>query len=161
MQAVLCILISFLLATSATALWPKPRLVKTGTTRTVLNPNRYSFKATPSTAELENAFKRYAAIFFPHATLPVPDPSESGVVIHVSDPSAALALDADESYTLDVSVDGSSVISAKTVWGALHGLETLSQMVEFNFTTGARCNELNGTRDSDRQKRVMLVDSHG
>ena len=37
----------------------------------------------------------------------------------------------------DVHLDGSTIIAAKTVWGALHGLETMSQLVDFNFTTGA------------------------
>ena len=37
----------------------------------------------------------------------------------------------------DVHLDGTTVIAAKTVWGALHGLETMSQLVDFNFTTGA------------------------
>ena len=36
-----------------------------------------------------------------------------------------------------MNVDGTAVISAKTVWGALHGLETLSQLIRFNFATGA------------------------
>eukprot|EP00439_Symbiodinium_sp_Y106_P052968 s3175_g7.t1 len=37
---------------------------------------------------------------------------------------------------MDVNVDGTAVISAKTVWGALHCLETLSQLIRFNFATG-------------------------
>lgn len=40
-------------------------------------------------------------------------------------------LGADEGYTLSVRDDGDCRIVSATVWGALHGLETLSQLVDF------------------------------
>lgn len=156
------IFISFLLATSATAIWPKPRLVQNGTTRIVLNSNTYGFKALTSTVELEDAFRRYKSIFFPHATEPVPDPSNNGLVVDILDPTAALALGVNESYTLDVHLDGTTFIAAKTVWGALHGLETMSQLVDFNFATGQY--SVSGVpvhiEDEPRfQHRGLLIDS--
>lgn len=51
----------------------------------------------------------------------------------VADVQAPLNLDADESYALHVKADGTATISAATVWGALHGLETLSQLVSYDF----------------------------
>lgn len=156
------IFISFLLATSATAIWPKPRLVQNGTARIVLNSNTYGFKALTSTVELEDAFRRYKSIFFPHATEPVPDPSNNGLVVDILDPTAALALGVNESYTLDVHLDGTTFIAAKTVWGALHGLETMSQLVDFNFATGQY--SVSGVpvhiEDEPRfQHRGLLIDS--
>ncbi|KAJ1948832.1 Glucosamine-6-phosphate isomerase (Glucosamine-6-phosphate deaminase) (GNPDA) (GlcN6P deaminase) [Linderina pennispora] len=41
-------------------------------------------------------------------------------------------LETDESYTLDVPVDGKAVIVAKTPFGAVRGLETFSQLVTAN-----------------------------
>ncbi|KAI1285567.1 Beta-hexosaminidase subunit alpha [Halotydeus destructor] len=44
----------------------------------------------------------------------------------------------DESYSIDiVSGDRSAMLQAKTVWGALRGLETFSQLVYQNDTSGA------------------------
>jgi len=37
---------------------------------------------------------------------------------------------------LEIPVKGSAALNSKTVWGALRGLETFSQMVHFNFTSG-------------------------
>lgn len=36
----------------------------------------------------------------------------------------------DESYTLSVNSDGSASLTAKSVFGALHGLESFAQLVE-------------------------------
>ena len=59
----------------------------------VIDPDSFSasfscwgFKALTSTVELEDAFRRYKAIFFPHATEPVPDPSNNGLVVDILAP---------------------------------------------------------------------------
>ena len=50
-----------------------------------------------------------------------------------------LQLDMDESYTLAVPADGSNItITAATVYGAYHALQTLSQLISFKFDTGVR-----------------------
>ena len=38
-----------------------------------------------------------------------------------------------ESYSLAVALNGSATLTAPTVWGALRGLETLSQLVSYDF----------------------------
>lgn len=53
----------------------------------------------------------------------------------VTDLSGTLQLETDESYVLDIPVSGKATISAQTVFGAFHGLETLSQLITFDFDT--------------------------
>ena len=54
----------------------------------------------------------------------------SEVNVHVSDWSADLQHDVDESYTLTITPSSSTVqITAKTVWGAMHAFTTFQQMV--------------------------------
>lgn len=56
------------------------------------------------------------------------------VKVAVSDASEAYPqLETDESYTLDINQQSDIQLSAKTVYGALRGLETLSQLVIFDF----------------------------
>ncbi|CAK9001908.1 unnamed protein product [Durusdinium trenchii] len=120
------------------------------------------FQAVTSTPELQDAFQRYKSIFFPHASTPAKTAVDCGLVVDILDTTSALQLGVDESYTLDVDLDGITVIAAKTVWGALHGLETMSQLIEFNFKTGQY--SVSGIpvhiEDKPRfQHRGLLIDS--
>ncbi|KAF9023306.1 hypothetical protein BGZ52_013031 [Haplosporangium bisporale] len=47
----------------------------------------------------------------------------------VADLKADLQQGVDESYTLDITASGKGTIKAKTVWGALHALTTLNQII--------------------------------
>ena len=55
---------------------------------------------------------------------------------------AAPQLDTDESYTLEIPAAGAdaatltATLEAATVYGALRGLETFSQLVQFDFDAG-------------------------
>ncbi|KAG0054881.1 hypothetical protein BGZ83_010219 [Gryganskiella cystojenkinii] len=51
------------------------------------------------------------------------------VTVTVSDLKADLQHGVDESYTLDITAAGQGTIKAKTAWGALHGLQTLNQII--------------------------------
>lgn len=69
---------------------------------------------------------------FPHST--EPEAKQFSVKVTVSDASEAYPqLETDESYTLDVNQQSDIQLSAKTVYGALRGLETLSQLVIYDF----------------------------
>jgi hypothetical protein len=98
------------------------------------------------------AFTRYAKLTFPHAqrvqsndtTLPISETHSSNhasrLLLHSlnlvveSDDESHPELDTNESYTLQIpdpveSQDGVVWLRAATVYGALHGLESFSQLV--------------------------------
>lgn len=88
---------------------------------------------------MRHAFDRYvkgsddvAALFFPHRLRTICSEAGSGVHVTVTDPNAALMHGVDESYVLNIDAAGLATLVAPTVWGALHGLETLSQLMRFS-----------------------------
>ena len=46
-------------------------------------------------------------------------------------------LETDETYSLSVTASGTATLKAKTVFGALRGIETFSQLVVFDFDSGS------------------------
>lgn len=89
---------------------------------------------------LTDAYQRYHGIMFPHAVDASKTPTLGlhTVQVNVKNPSEAYPqLETDESYTLDVKVRGDSedpiVLNADTIYGALRGLETLSQLVMYDY----------------------------
>ena len=58
----------------------------------------------------------------------------SSVQVCVTSADESLVLGVDESYTLSIPSSGVGEIHASTVYGAMHGLETLTQLVEYTYT---------------------------
>eukprot|EP00010_Vexillifera_abyssalis_P003002 CAMPEP_0201556738 /NCGR_PEP_ID=MMETSP0173_2-20130828/57426_1 /ASSEMBLY_ACC=CAM_ASM_000268 /TAXON_ID=218659 /ORGANISM="Vexillifera sp., Strain DIVA3 564/2" /LENGTH=461 /DNA_ID=CAMNT_0047969195 /DNA_START=233 /DNA_END=1615 /DNA_ORIENTATION=- len=64
-----------------------------------------------------------------------PKSSSSGLTtleVNVANCSVPLAFGLDETYSLSVPMSGQPTLKANTVWGAMHGLETFSQLIEWN-----------------------------
>ena len=55
--------------------------------------------------------------------------------VSIHDINADLELGVDESYTLDITNEGTATLLAKTKWGAFYGLETFSQLVQAYSST--------------------------
>lgn len=125
-------------AAGHSTVWPQPQVFTKGEAAVVLDPKDFTFHGAYEQKILKAAFKRYHKLFFPH-TLTAPKVSFEGafagrgVSVEIVDPSADLAPGVDESYNLTVSTGGAGTISAATVWGAMHGLETLSQLIVYDF----------------------------
>lgn len=58
------------------------------------------------------------------------------VEVCVTESSESLDSSTDESYTVSIPADGTATVSAATIFGAMHGLETLTQLVDVRVGTG-------------------------
>lgn len=145
-------------ATAAKAqlpIWPLPASWTAGTGTSAVVPSFGLTTATPS-AELQAAFARFRLRAFPRpaaATAATAGPvgasstaaaGPSGAValltflaVTVANSSAPLALGVDESYELAIPASGNATLAVATLFGAYHGLETLSQLVAFDFNSEA------------------------
>ena len=129
------LVVAIALASLGTApIWPQPKHATNGSEVLTLTPSA-SFFVDANHADkgqlLHAAFERYARLSFPHSTTKVGTLATLKVSIDNADESHP-QLDTDESYTLAVASSGAS-LTAKTVYGALRGLETFSQLVRFDF----------------------------
>ena len=118
-----------------TYIWPMPQNVSQGAKlRTVSYP--LTIGTYPSFPDLDAAIARFTDVTFQHRATGDPGTeSITSVEVEVQDINVPLQLGVDESYTLHVSSTYGVTIHATTYYGALHGLETLSQLITYNFTT--------------------------
>jgi hypothetical protein len=127
--------------------WPQPSSWVAGSGTQELDAKEFFFSyaahhptsgATPNT--LVQAFHRYSALVTPHrpsATAAGAVGALRSLVVSVADPSEDPPQQGtNESYVLEVAGGGAAAtLKAATLYGALRGLETFSQLVLFNFST--------------------------
>jgi hexosaminidase len=123
-----------------TSTLPLPNGPTTNGTTMLFLPTKliWTIKQTPAPKVLVAATQRYSDIIFAWG-MPAGPPSSGATLTNVDisvdeadDSFLTLQLGMDESYTLDVPLNGTASIRAPTVWGALRALETLSQMIEYH-----------------------------
>ncbi|XP_041274876.1 beta-hexosaminidase subunit alpha [Onychostruthus taczanowskii] len=129
-----------LLPGPAGAVWPQPQAQRfpPGGSRCPVPARRFRFAVAdgsavgPGCAVLDAAFQRYWPLLFGRPTENEPswETPCAELLVYVSTPGCDgfPNLDSNESYKLSVS-KGSMLLSAETIWGALRGLETFSQLV--------------------------------
>ena len=115
---------------SIECVWPQPQVLQSGVD-TLPVSSSFSISSPSSSTILQNAIKRYSLLMFPFGA---PRPSSSSpqltqLTVSVSSSSEDLFLGVDESYNISVSSSGVASIAAATVYGAMHGLETFSQLL--------------------------------
>jgi len=120
----------------ATSVWPQPYSAKYGTTKIQIEPSMFTVKTTSSSQLLARAISRYtSSLLFPFSKSAAAKAAVPFVTtISVLSDSELLDLSTDDSYNVTV-VSGSVTIIAPTVFGAMHGLETLSQLIEYDALT--------------------------
>eukprot|EP01116_Phalansterium_solitarium_P000396 TRINITY_DN10267_c0_g1_i1.p1 TRINITY_DN10267_c0_g1~~TRINITY_DN10267_c0_g1_i1.p1 ORF type:complete len:603 (+),score=139.14 TRINITY_DN10267_c0_g1_i1:123-1931(+) len=115
-------------------IWPHPWRYGNGTATVPIAGSIFRFISVSPSEELEAAFTRFQPLMFGHRSEDTDGISD--LFVNVAVLTADLRLGTGESYKLVVPHDGSPIlIEAVTVYGAYHALETLSQLVRFNFDT--------------------------
>ena len=129
-------ILSVALCADVPNIWPLPKEYKNGDGVISVDVSRFRFHTTQTSNELMEAFQRYYELMFDRRSAPVEGKNIWNVEVEVEEGKTELQLGVDESYTLVIPDDGSDVvISAKNVFGAMHGMETFSQLVEFDAET--------------------------
>eukprot|EP00041_Stephanoeca_diplocostata_P028623 m.823749 g.823749 ORF g.823749 m.823749 type:complete len:619 (-) comp23404_c0_seq1:2097-3953(-) len=120
--------------------WPLMSQYTNGTaTVSVASTLKYVDDSATATKTIAQAFTRYQGLTFPHHASAAAEAALGAAIseLHVSikdTDESHPQLGVDESYTLDINSDGSNVlVTANTIYGAMHALETFSQLVSFDF----------------------------
>ncbi|KAF3618856.1 Beta-hexosaminidase 1 [Capsicum annuum] len=124
---------------SLTYLWPLPEKFTSGNDTLTVDPNLTLDFTGNQSVVVEEAFERYRKIIFKHGGRSGESFDVSKVTVIVHSDNDELKLGVDESYSLLVtesnehSIVGGVSIEANSVYGALRGLETLSQLCIFDY----------------------------
>lgn len=137
------LLLAAALACLATAVWPWPQYIQTYHRRYPLYPNNFQFRYHAGSAAqagcvvLDEAFRRYRNLLFGSGSWPRPRFSRKQqtlgknvlvVSVVTAECNEFPNLESVENYTLTIN-DDQCLLASETVWGALRGLETFSQLV--------------------------------
>uniref|UniRef100_A0A6B2L1X3 Beta-hexosaminidase n=1 Tax=Arcella intermedia TaxID=1963864 RepID=A0A6B2L1X3_9EUKA len=114
-----------------------PNSIDTGSDVLYVTPTKFAFSLLGEASRsdiLQKAVKRYEAIIFSWNETNTPEgPLLTTVMISVDSINDDLKFGDDESYILTIS-ENIGTISSPRIWGALHALETLSQIISWNHT---------------------------
>jgi hexosaminidase len=113
--------------TFATSPWPNGKLVQLAA--------KFAFTCNKCPSELTAAIGRYRNIIFFAGAPSLDSASDTPMLatcsVNVKDTTAALEIGMDESYEIQVTTTGAT-INAQTQWGAMRGLESFSQLVQWS-----------------------------
>ncbi|KAF6150171.1 hypothetical protein GIB67_023126 [Kingdonia uniflora] len=111
--------------------WPKPQATFLSPFFNITTPQYHKY-LSPAVARYSNLIftENYHSIVLPQVKITSTSPPLQTLVIYVRDFLTPLQHGVNESYTLHIPTDGLyGNLTAETVWGAMRGLETFSQLV--------------------------------
>ena len=115
-------------------IWPKPQFESRSENKYYsIDAKTFKFISKANSWVIKKAISRYKKLTFPFNNLRINKNLEviNSLVISVEDLNETLSLESNESYSLKVS-NPRCTLKAKSIWGALRGLETFSQLVHRN-----------------------------
>merc|ERR1712137_746356 len=120
--------------------WPKPSTISQGAGSVGINPSSLTITTNSSSSILQRAITRYQKnLIFPMGVSVSSSPEPvtfTQLTINVVSSSEDLQLGVDESYSLSIASGATSgSITAQTIYGAMRGLETFSQLVDWSDNT--------------------------
>jgi hexosaminidase len=133
-------------ASVADNLWPLPLSISEGSATIPLDERAFTFDLSPSSPSqiLTDAAHRYTRLMFAHNSISSSRPSSSAparssftLYVSVHDASVPLAFGVDESFELHVTDSSGGNITCATVWGAMHAMETFTQLVSYDATSAS------------------------
>ncbi|KAH9600223.1 Glycoside hydrolase family 20 [Trypanosoma melophagium] len=117
--------------------WPMPQNYTNGTETVVIDgANMRLFSKCGSSEKLTSSFDRFVKRTFTHRRGELGEGvrAVSVVAVCVRNVSVPLQLGVSEAYRLSASVDG-IMVECEEIYGCYHGLETLSQLISFNYSS--------------------------
>ncbi|OLY83136.1 Beta-hexosaminidase 2 [Smittium mucronatum] len=137
------LLFGSILVKSVSGLWPIPQSYTSGSGNVMVDLDRLTIINSGCASDiLSRAITRYSCLIKKEKFSPPLDYNISAISpvatlsrleITVNYDNTVLNLDTDESYSLVVNNDGSSCLEANSVYGAIRGLETFSQIIVDNY----------------------------
>ncbi|EFA83915.1 beta-N-acetylhexosaminidase [Heterostelium album PN500] len=114
---------------------PQPQQMTFGTQTLQLNPLKFQIYCPSKSPVLASAIKRYSDLFFLYGN-GAPSTAPAAILnIKVISNSDSLYLGVSENHTISLVAAYSLLITADTVYGAIRALETVSQIIQYDFVT--------------------------
>lgn len=138
------VFVSTISVSLSASIWPQPLSSKYGASQAAIDPSLFVIQASSESSSplLLQAIERYQKILFPIAGSATKNATRAITQLKVvvmedsNNKLPPLDLTSDESYKITIDGDAEiATLAAPTVWGAMRGLESFLQLVDFSPST--------------------------
>eukprot|EP01084_Bolivina_argentea_P159028 276985_1 len=127
-------------APATSHIWPLPqKYTFSSYPNYYIDSSSFQFNTNSNSTIIKNAITRYQSLTFPLIPEnPIPTTNNiKSITITIENDDENLSSNMNETYTLQIpskTDPNIAIITANSIWGGLRALETLSQLVQFNYT---------------------------